>query len=123
MPLDLTPFLQAIKEACEADELPPLLLLIGTLTAAKRQCLQAVGERLLHFEKVSQRGVRGMRDAERVSDLWLPPKEGARRLGISVRTLTRRSTKPPYSAFCVPQPRGFKVSQEGLEDFQRRARR
>ena len=63
------------------------------------------------------------RHSERVHDQWLSPKEGAARLGISVRTLVRRSESPPYDAFCIPQPRrGFKVSEQGLAEYMRRAR-
>lgn len=55
-------------------------------------------------------------------DRWMTPKEGAQRLGISVRTLSRWSTKPPYVQFCIPQARGFKVSEAGLSEYMRSLR-
>lgn len=121
-PLDLTPLLEAIADACKAGELPSLHTLIGTLAVLHHKCLKAASRGLPHSGKVSQGREEKPLGSGRVHDRWISPKEGARRLGISVRTLTRRSTKPPYSAFCIPQPRGFKVSEVGLEDFQRHAR-
>jgi len=120
--VDLTPLLQTVEEACKRGDLPPLLLLVGTFDALKARCLHAVGIRMGQSEEPSQ-DVRGAsRGSQTVRDQWISPKDGAARLGISVRTLSRRSTKPPYSAFCVPQPRGFKVSEAGLEEHMRRAR-
>lgn len=121
--LDLSQLFAAIDEACQRSDLPPLYLLIGTLEVARERCLRVIGCRLGQSKEASQ-GVTGVtRPGDRVRDRWISPQEAAQRLNISVRTLSRRSTKPPYSSFCVAQPkRGFKVSEAGLEEFQRHAR-
>lgn len=64
----------------------------------------------------------GQASAAKVRDRWIAAKEGAHRLGISMRTLRRRASVPPYCAFCIAQPRGFKISEAGLDDFMRRSR-
>lgn len=59
----------------------------------------------------------------RVHDRWISPRECASRLNISMRTLRRRAGRPPYRAFCIPQPeRGFKVSEMALDEHMRRER-
>ena len=123
MPLDLTPLLRAVEDACRRREMAPLMLLIGTLEAARHRCLRAVGDRMGQCDEPSQGRLWPDQDAGKVRDRWIAPQEGARRLGISVRTLTRRARTAPYSSFCIQQPkRGFKVSTAGLEEFLRRER-
>lgn len=41
--LDLTPLLKAIEDACKREELPPLLMLLGTLDASRKRCLVVIG--------------------------------------------------------------------------------
>lgn len=78
---------------------------------------------LVQSEKVSQAGAGSGTSATRVHDRWISPQECASRLNISMRTLRRRATRPPYSGFCIRQEHGFKVSELGLDEFMRRARR
>lgn len=122
-PVDLTPLLRAVEDACKHGDLTPLLLLVGTLDALKAKCRHAARLRMGQPEEPSQSKIWSDVGSHRVRDQWISPKEAAKRLDVSIRTLSRRSTKPPYSAFCVPQPkRGFKVSEAGLEEHMRRAR-
>lgn len=75
-----------------------------------------------HSAEPSQVERASQASAMKVPDRWIAAKEGAHRLGISMRTLRRRACKPPYCAFCIAQPRGFKISEVGLDDFMRRSR-
>jgi hypothetical protein len=91
--------------------------------AGEALCALIPSTESVQSSELSQSDLRSARSSDKVIDRWLSPKEGASRLGISVRTLVRRSGLPPYRAFCIPQPqRGFKVSEQGLADFQRRER-
>lgn len=76
-----------------------------------------------HSVEVSQGGADTTASETRVHDRWISPQECASRLNISLRTLRRRAPRPPYSSFCIRQEHGFKVSELGLDDFMRRARR
>lgn len=77
---------------------------------------------LLQSREASQVEGSGPTSAVRVRDRWIAAKEGAARLGISMRTLKRRAVRPPYCAFCIAQPRGFKISEAGLDEFMRHER-
>lgn len=121
----MAPILRAIEAACASGERAPLMVLIGILDAAREMCLAAVlGHRISQSKELSHAGVAGHDRSRIVADQWLKPIVGAQRLGISMRTLTRRARRAPYSSFCIPQPgRGFMVSAVGLEEHMRRERR
>jgi len=78
---------------------------------------------LVQSEKLSQGEPGRDQIAGTVPDRWISPRECACRLDISVRTLRRRARQQPYTKFCIPLDHGFKVSEQGLAEFMRRARR
>ncbi len=93
-------------------DLPAVLRLLGeTLIAlAASNSLDAAG------------GLGASSPASHPSDVWLTPQEASRRLGVPVRTLSRRWRRLP---FCRPLPdgmRGFRVSARELEQEMKRRR-
>ena len=52
--LDLTPLLKAIEDACKREELPPLLMLLGTLDASRKRCLVVIGRLMGQSDEPSQ---------------------------------------------------------------------
>lgn len=120
--MDIQTLLRSVDDACQRQELEPLLTLLGALTTSRDVCLQAIEQRLFQREKLSQGKPCPDLGAGKVHERWITAKDAASRLGISLRTLRRRATSHLYAAFCVPQPRGFKVSESRLDEFMRRAR-
>jgi len=83
------------------------------------------GSVLVQPSEVSQGGPGFGLAGDRVRDLWITPREAARRLGRSERWLRRRRSKSPYCSFCIAADsgRGFRVSAKGLDEYMERARR
>ena len=50
-------------------------------------------------------------------DRWLSPSEAARRIGRSVKWLSRRKRSLPFIRPLEPEGRGFVVSEKGLEEW------
>lgn len=120
---NLPALLEAVDAAARAQDITALFVLMGTIDAARDCCLRAIARRMGHSQEPSQGGNGAAGGPQTVHDRWVAPQIGADRLGISLRTLRRRWRRPPYSAFCVPQPgRGFKVSEAALDDHMRRER-
>jgi hypothetical protein len=114
-----------IDEAAASADVATMIMLLGALDAARGRCLRVLGDRISgngQCDEPSQAsGPAAAASAIVRGDRWLSPKEGAARLGRSVRWLYRRAHKPPFASFCIPQEkRGFMVSELGLADHMRR---
>lgn len=102
--------------------LPQILLSLALYALCESFPESREGPDLVQPFKVSQAGRGNGCEAQTVHERWITAKDASSRLGISLRTLRRRATSRPYAAFCIPQPRGFKVSESRLDEFMRRAR-
>jgi hypothetical protein len=121
----LADILDAIDDAALEPDLSTLAMLLGALEAARDRCLRTIGARFVsgHPAEPSQAAVGAAGTAGRVCDQWIPPKVAAARMGRSARWLDRRRRRPPYSSFCIDQePRGYMVSERGLDEFMERER-
>lgn len=117
----------AIEEIIESGERAEVVMLLARLASYRVLITERArtlrSDPLLQSAEASQRWPTGDGSGGSVRDRWISPRECAARLNISMRTLRRRAGRPPYSAFCIPQPeRGFKVSEQALEDYMRRER-